>query len=425
MNIRQARWGGWALVWLVGCALWWWSGEPTATAASDNWTVPPAPPLLLNRNFECSDGFVAGTNAIGQEILIPVGWTLVISDSAPIVSSTRVFYSKTCGDSDSFIERLQGRDSLLVRSQDIETPPTPGKPFDVILYQQVDATFGGAYSVSGWMVSLCGSKGEPFDCPAENYIVKAIGIDPNGGTDPNAEGITWVENFANFVDDDGDRVGWQNLYTSATALGDVITVFARMTSPFQWHGNLGFMDAFSLVRAPLSALEALPGRVEGTDEVEIEWTGRQSVDVENEAGTHELLFDVQTRLLSNGEWRDLVVGATDQRSLTFRAPCLDTSYAFRVRARAEQPPAPPEGVFPNHRYPGVWSQPQEVFFASPAAATPTLTPTVMPTVTPTVTATVMSAGPFTVTPIATPTVISTSTITNIIYLPMMERIKVC
>lgn len=403
MQIGHARWGGWALLWIVGCALWWWGGEPTASAATDSWTVPPVAPVLINRNFECSDGFVARPALDGQEILVPVGWSLVISDGVPSVSSTRLFYSKTCGDSTTFIERLEGRDSLLVRSQDIETLPTPGKPFDVILYQQVGATYGGAYSLSGWMVTLCGSKSKPFDCPEGNFIVKAIGIDPNGGTDPNAAGITWVENFANFVDADGERAGWQNLYTSATALGNKITVFARMTSPFQWHGNLGFMDAFSLVRAPLSALEALPGRVAGSDTLEVKWSGRQSTDVENLGGTYQLLFDLQVRPLPNGEWRDLVVGATDQGSISFRAPCLDTSYAFRVRARAEQPPAPPDGIFPNQRYPGVWSKPQEVFFVAPAPATvtPTLTPTNMPTV------------------------ITTATITNTLYLPMMERVKIC
>jgi hypothetical protein len=202
-------------------------------------------------------------------------------------------------------------------------------------------------------------------------------------------------------------LGWQNLYTSATALGNKITVFARMTSPFQWHGNLGFMDAFSLVRAPLSALEALPARVEGTDTVEIRWSGRQSTDVENVGGTYQLLFELQVRPLPNGEWRDLVVGATDQRSIPFRAPCLDTSYAFRVRARAEQPPAPPDGVSPNQRYPGVWSKPQEVFFMAPAAAT--ATPILTPTLTPAV----------------TPTAISTTTNTSTLYFPMMERVKIC
>jgi hypothetical protein len=189
MKTGQARWGGWALLWLMGCALWWWGGDPTAFAATENWTIPPVAPVLTNRNFECSDGFVARPSQEGQERLVPLGWSLIISDGVPSVSSTRLFYSKTCDDSNSFIEKLEGRDSLLVRSQDIETLPTPGKPFDVILYQQVDATYGGAYSLSGWMVTLCGSKSKPFDCPAGNYMVKALGIDPNGGTNPNAEGI--------------------------------------------------------------------------------------------------------------------------------------------------------------------------------------------------------------------------------------------
>ncbi len=397
--MQQARWGGWVLIWLVGCMLWWSSGEPTASASSLNWTVPPAPPLLQNRNFECADGFVSGTNSIGDEILVPIGWTLILSDSAPIVSSTRRFYGKSCGtDEPVFIERLEGYDSLLVRSQDIETPPTPGKPFDVILYQQVPATYGGAYSLSAWMISLCGTKSRPFDCPPNNYIVKAIGIDPHGGTQPEAKDIEWVENRANFVDLDGRPVGWQNLSTSATALSSTITIFARMTSPFQFHGNMGFMDAFSLVRAPLSEMEALPAQIEGAGEIVLKWFGQQSTDIDNVPdGTHQLLFDVQWRKVPDGEWND-VVSSTTQVSTTFRAPCLDTSYEFRVRARAEQPPAPPDGAWPNHRYPGVWSKPQTVLFTAPE-----LVPT--PTVPITSTVPVTSIAPISVS----------------LYLPMMEQ----
>jgi hypothetical protein len=316
-------------------------------------------------------GYTAGLNALGQEILVPNGWTLIIATGSPIVSSTRRFYTGECNQSSQrFIEKLHGIDSLLVRSQDIETPPAPGKPFDVILYHRVPATYGGAYSLSAWMTSKCGND-SPVDCPAGHYIVKAIGIDPNGGIDPNSPAIEWVENREN--------LRWRNLYTSATALTNAITVFARMTSPFQFHGNLGFMDEFSLVRAPLSALEELPKKVEGTGKVKLTWFGQQSADITLiPAGTHQLLFDVQTRQLPNGQWRNLVEGTTSQTSMTFQAPCLNTSYECRVRARAEQPPAPPEGAFPNHRYPGVWSKPQAVLFTAPPveqiAATVVITP---------------------------------------------------
>jgi hypothetical protein len=374
MDRRWLRVGGWALIWAVGFALWWWSGEPTATASSNNWTIPPVRPQLTNPRFECADGYTAGVNPNGEETLIPNGWTAFYALGSPRLLSVRLSILHTCGTSDEgrWIERAfgGGYDSLTVRSEDLERLPEPGKPFDVLLYHQVPATTGGAYSLSAWMASKCGND-NPVDCPDGNYIAKAIGIDPYGGTEHNSPAIVWVENREN--------LGWKNLYTSVTALADTITVFARMTSPFQFHGNLGFMDEFSLVRAPLSAMKEFSGPVKGGGEIVLNWEGQQSADVLEIGGTYELLFDLQARPLPGGEWRDLVIGATEQMSTTFQAPCMDIRYEFRVRARAEQPPAPPEGVAPNHRYPGVWSKPQVVTFTAPVVEP--ITPTVPITVT--------------------------------------------
>jgi hypothetical protein len=353
--------------------LWWWSGEPTATAASEQWTVPPSPPILTNAGFECSEGFTKTQNAVGKDIWIPNGWTVVFVSGSPRLLSTRLSETDVCDkNSGGHVTRQEGIDSWYIPSQDIATPPEPGKPFDLILYQRVPATYGGGYSLSGWLASECGDDRDgALPCPANYYVAKAIGIDPNGGTDYTSPAIEWVENRT-------DR-HWQNIYTSATALTNSITVFIRITSPFQFHNNKGFVDAFSLLRAPLSAMNTLPTKVKEIGEVAISWFGEQSRDVENiPGGNYDLLFDVQARPLPNGTWRDIVTGATTQTSTVFRAPCLDTSYQFRVRARAEQPEGE-DGSSPNHRYPGVWSKPQTVLFTAPPVApisdTVVLTPT--------------------------------------------------
>ncbi len=363
MDKRWIRLGGWALVWIVGCAFWWWSGDPTATASTYQWTVPPVAPQLMNPGFECSVGYTPGLNPDGDEILVPNGWTVIFLNGEPDVSSTRLFYTGNCDpNSPRFIERLGGIDSFLVRSEDIETPPEPGKPFDIVIYQRQPATYGGAYSLSAWMTSKCGNS-NPVDCPSGNTIVKAIGIDPNGGIDPSSPAIEWIENREN--------LRWQNLRTSVTALTPMITVFARMTSSFQFHGNLGFMDEFSLVRAPLSAMDALPNKVEEIGEVVLTWFGQPSQDVkEIPAGNYDLIFDVEARLIPRGTWEPILEGTT-QQSTTFVAPCLDESYEFRVRAREEQP-EDEEGAFPNQRYQGVWSKTQTVLFTAPVPVTTTV-----------------------------------------------------
>lgn len=380
MNKRNIRLGGWALVWLVGCVLWWGAGEPIATASSNQWTIPPFAPQLKNAGFECTYGFTVLKNALDEDIWIPNEWTVVLVDSSPQLKSTRMSSTGECNlaNNNGFITRQEGDDSWYLRSQDIATPPTPGKPFEIVLYQRVSATYGGAYSLSGWLASECGdNKDGPNPCPEGNYILKSIGIDPNGGTDHTSSAIQWVENR-------NDRY-WQNVYTSATALTGSITVFIRVISPFQFHNNKAFVDAFSLVRAPLSSLNLLPPTDAQLGEVSLSWFGQQSQDIAAIAGgNYDLLFDVQTRPLPNGAWRDIVTGATEQMSTTFVAPCLNTRYQFRVRARAEQP-EDEEGSRPNHRYPGVWTKPQTVLFTglpvTPITNTVEMTPTLFMPVT--------------------------------------------
>lgn len=379
MDKRLLRLGSWTLVWVVGALLWWnIGGVPLmATETSVQWTIPPVQPVLVNPGFECGVGYTQAKNPLDEDVSIPSGWRVIYVDGAPRVLSTRMWSNNGNCDPNGggYVTRMEGLDSWYLRSQDIATPPLPGKPFDVVLYQQVPATYGGAYSLSGWLASECGDNPDGANpCPNGQYIVKAVGIDPNGGVDPDAPGIEWAENRT-------DR-RWHNVFTSATALTSTVTIYARVTSPFQFHNNKGFVDAFSLVRAPLSALYELPPTILSGSRLTLSWHGQQSEDVAAIAGgKYELLFDVQARALPGGEWREVVTGTTTQMSAEFVAPCMNMQYQFRVRARAEQ--LENGGASPNHRYLGVWSKPQTVFFSGPMVTpgapitdTVTLTPTV-------------------------------------------------
>lgn len=275
---------------------------------------------------------------------------------------------------------MDGIDSILVEAQDLESPPAPGKPFDVSFYQQVTATVGGAYSLSGWLLSLCGGSSVPSDCPDGYYIAKMLGIDPTGGVDPLADNVVWVEDRRNFVEA-GQRVGWTNLYTSTVAQAPTITLFARVASPFQWHGNHAFIDAFSLVRSPAASLQ-LPAAVSGTAVI-VSWDAIQSPDVlAIPGGNYRLYVDIQYRHQDTESWTDWITGHDGSGSQVFSARCLNTSYAFRIRARAEQPDGQP-GAWPNQRYPGIWSEAVPVFFDAidePATPGPVENPTFLPLV---------------------------------------------
>ncbi|HMN31634.1 MAG TPA: hypothetical protein PKE45_26030 [Caldilineaceae bacterium] len=225
--------------------------------------------------------------------------------------------------------------------------------------QQVSATVGGAYSLSGWLLSLCGGSKTPSDCPPDHYIAKMLGLDPTGGIDPLADSVVWVENRHNFWEND-KKVGWTNLFTSVVAQAPTVTVFARVNSPFQWHGNHAFIDSFSLVRSPAATL-ALPAAVTGTVVIVI-WEAEQSPDVAAIAnGNYHLYVDIQVRPAGEVAWRDLVTGHEGSGSQVFGAPCTDRAYEFRIRARSEQPENE-DGAWPNQRYPGVWSEAVPVFF---------------------------------------------------------------
>jgi hypothetical protein len=364
-----------ALLWLLLAAL---TTNAAPNGQGGNSTIPPSPSVLLNGDFECTTGYYSTTNAAGKTIFVPNEWQLVISEGAPKTHSTLLNFTKNCADAG--LEHIDGIDSILVEAQDLESPPAPGKPFDVSFHQQVTATVGGAYSLSGWLLSLCGGSNVPSDCPDGYYMAKMLGIDPTGGVDPLADSVVWVENRRNFVEEDR-RVGWTNLYTVAVAQAPTITLFARVASPFQWHGNHAFIDALSLVRSPAATLQ-LPATVSGTAVI-VSWNAFQSPDVlEIPGGNYRLYVDVQYRHQDSESWTDWVTGHSGSGSQVFSARCLDTRYEFRIRARAEQP-ADEAGAWPNQRYPGIWSEGVPVLFDAidePVTPGPVENPTFLPLV---------------------------------------------
>jgi hypothetical protein len=316
-------------------------------------------PVLQNPGFECKVGYVEGGTWFGM----PLGWTGVLMLGAPQLISVRIRWGGGC-DSNKWVERLEGEDALLFRSEDLETPPEPGKPFDAAVYQRVAVIPGTAYSLSGWMVSFCGGSATPSSCPTDNYMEKLLGIDPTGGGDPLAPSVIWVGDRRNFTE-----TRWLNLRLAATAQSDQLTVFGRIRSPFQWHGNHAFVDGFSLVRAPTAYFVGSPAAV-GANEARVEWNGAQSPDVlAIPEGQYHLFFDIQYRIGSQGAWIDWLTDRPAE-SATFTANgCAGVqTYAFRVRSRAEQING--VGAFPNHRYPGVWSEPASVVLGSPVVCIP-------------------------------------------------------
>jgi hypothetical protein len=352
-------------------------------------TISDDAPVLTNPSFECDQGVYTVTTPTGSVVHIAGGWSYASLVGDPDVQSARIFaHGKSnptdpCASEASHVERLEGRDSAVIFARDIETPPLPGKPFDAVLYQRISATVGVDYSVSGWLLSLCG--GTANDCPADAYIAKMVGVDPTGGLDPQADAVQWVESRAPHARPNGVRIGWVNLQTSAVAtvtqvmtqlaadsvvnatavVTGALTIFARLNSPFQWHGNHGYIDAFSVMRAPTITMSLLPTMTEALT-LPVAWTSSLSADIlAIPGGNYTALVDIEARHAISGVWRTLVQDGVGVGSVVFTAPCRNALYQFRGRVRAEQIEGQ-GGVFPNHRYPGSWSEPLSVLFASPA-----------------------------------------------------------
>ena len=334
-------------------------------------TLSTATQPLSNASFECTVGYSAKPNGLGGEHFVPNEWTLVAIAGTPVINSARIFFADSCGGS-AHVERLDGIDSIVVRSQDIETNPAPGKPFDIAFYQQATVTTGTAYSLSGWMLSLCGGSAVPSDCPADVYITKMLGIDPTGGVDPQAASVVWTENRNNFVDSNNQRIGWQNLRVGVVAQSDTITIFARVNSPFQHHGNHAFIDALSLVQSPTAELivpasDPISGTVVIPEliavkggNVDVRWTGDLGVDIPAiKGGNYGLFFDVEYRKSETEKWQTLVEGQASDGCRVLSVPEVDTIYEVRVRSLADQIG---EGIFPTQRYPGQWSATQRFLF---------------------------------------------------------------
>lgn len=336
------------------------TAHPSATIP----TKPIGETMLINGGFECSEGTYELDAPQGGHMRIHEGWTVNFLHGTPwLYSASMQFNGGSCGGG-AHVEKIEGGDSLAVFAHDLEWTDQPGKPFDVAIYQQVAVTPGTAYSLSAWMLSLCGGSALPNDCPDGYYMAKMLGIDPTGGTDPDASTVIWVEDRRNFVEN-GQRVGWSNLRLAALAEAETITVFARMNSPFQWHGNHAFIDAFSLMEAPEAEFLPLPDAVdEGS--TEIAWEGAQSQRIELiPAGVYALKFDIEYRVGEDGLWQPWL---TDQPSgkAAFNAQKANTPHFFRIRPRAEQPADGPAGAWPNHRYPGVWVESHAITFGKEA-----------------------------------------------------------
>ncbi len=112
----------------------------------------------------------------------------------------------------------------------------------VAIYQQVSVTEGANIQASAWaQVKACNLPQNGTDCGSavESGARTRIGIDPNGGTDPNDGDIVWSG-----VVEPHDR--WEQMTVSATTTGTTATLFLYSTQNNTADLNRTYWDQTSL-----------------------------------------------------------------------------------------------------------------------------------------------------------------------------------
>ncbi len=158
------------------------------------------------------------SDARGQ---IPNGWT-------PFVLAGSLAY-------DPSIDTFWGAPSLRMWSD--------GGTFVAGIWTQVGGVTSGAtyYASMGW--------GAPTD-PAESFG-RRLGIDPTGGTDPNAPTVVWgpmLRGPGKVLND--SNPGYYNIDVSAVARSSTVTVFVYVDHNYSTGQNQIFIDAVGLYLDP-------------------------------------------------------------------------------------------------------------------------------------------------------------------------------
>lgn len=223
-------------------------------------------------------------------------------------------------------ERIHGHNSQVIWST---------KKFEAGVMQQVHgATVGGDYAMAIGMLSFWrgpGGREEP------GRIVKRVGIDPTGGTDPRAETVVWGE-------PDGTDNHWTFPTVAARAQSSTITLFAMFYSPDDTDGidiNSTYIDGGVMDVAPRTTINApaSAGR-----SFQVSWGGAAA------AGTfpwHIIYYDVDVQV-DGGEWQSWQRRATGT-SAQFDQAQPGRRYTFRARAWQGG------GDTGNRTLPGVWA----------------------------------------------------------------------
>lgn len=250
----------------------------------------------------------------GVDCQVASGWQRFWEGDAPepCWMDCRVFASSHLGS--GWVERIEGETSQLIVATE---------PYTAGLRQTVTGlTPGASYGFHAAMLTIYQTSAPPA---VDGTMIKQVGLDPSGGTDPQAPGVVWCD------PDDHDEGPWSvDLRTAAFAESPTMTVFIRVISPHPSGGlpylNLSFLDSAILALTPV--VTATSPAASEAPTFTVNWD-----NVVTAPGLKKFMgHDVQWLDESEGVWHEWFT-----RTLAVEAPFSgEQGHAYCFRARAWQ-----------------------------------------------------------------------------------------
>jgi hypothetical protein len=266
--------------------------------------------LLTNSDFEVYDPPYGQFDGVNCQVA--TGWHRFWYDGPPPCwMDARVFANSHLGV--GWLEKRQGETSQLIVGTE---------PYTAGVWQRVTGlTPGLGYGFRTAMLTIYQTSAPPA---VDGMMMKQVGIDPTGGTDPRAATVVWSE------PDGHDEGPWTaDPRTAVYAQGPAMTVFIRITSPYAAGPspflNLSFMDWAILAQTPIVA--ATSPAVSAVPTFAVSWGNAVAAP-----GGEVVKYDVQWLDEAEGVWHDWLVRTGSVQATFVGEQC----HAYRFRARALQ-----------------------------------------------------------------------------------------
>jgi hypothetical protein len=275
---------------------------------------PESPDYQLLTNPGVEDYDAPYTQFEGVNCQVASGWQRFWDEGLPepYWMDCRVFAASHLGA--DWVEKIEGETSQLVIATE---------PYAAGIRQTVSGlTPGRGYGFHAAMLTIYQTSAPPS---ADGTMIKQVGMDPTGGTDPDAPSVVWSDA------DDHDEGPWSvDLRTAAFAQSSTMTVFIRVISPYPSGGlpylNYSFLDSAILALTPV--VTATSPAVSEVPAFTVNWD-----NVVAAPGVKRLKgCDVQWLDESEGVWHDWFT-----RTAEVEAPFVGEScHVYHFRARAWQ-----------------------------------------------------------------------------------------